>query len=206
MDLLRQNHYNFGQMNQRNVYVIAGPNGAGKTTFAVRFLPRYARCPHFVNPDLIAQGLSPFSPRAAAIRAGRLVLEQIHQFANRGVDFAFETTLSGKLYVNLLKSLKKKGYKISIFFLWIPNADLGASRIKARVAQGGHDVPVRDVLRRFKRSISNFFKLYQSLADSWLLFDNARAVPVLIAERKNSKLKVIDERSYNRIVGGIGGI
>jgi len=193
-------------MNKRNVYVIAGPNGAGKTTFAIKFLPDYVRCPNFVNPDLIAQGLSPFSPRAAAIKAGRLVLEQIHEFANRALDFAFETTLSGKLYVNLFKSLRKKGYKIHIFFLWIPDADLGVSRITSRVAQGGHDVPVRDVLRRFNRSIENFFKLYQSFADSWMLFDNAGPTPILIAERKNSKLRIIDESSYNNIVKGISGI
>jgi predicted ABC-type ATPase len=192
--------------NKRNAYIIAGPNGAGKTTFAVKFLPKYVRCPNFVNPDLIAQGLSPFSPGAAAIKAGRLVLEQIHQFANRGVDFAFETTLSGKSYVNLFKSLKKKGYKIHIFFLWIPDADLGVSRIKGRVAQGGHDVPVRDVLRRFNRSIWNFFKLYQSFADSWMLFDNAGPIPILIAERKNSRISTIDEGSYNSIVKDIGGI
>jgi predicted ABC-type ATPase len=91
-------------MKNRNVYVIAGPNGSGKTTFAVKFMPEYARCPNFVNADLIAQGLSPFSPGEAAIKAGKLVLEQIHKFANRGVDFAFETTLAGKLYVNLFKS------------------------------------------------------------------------------------------------------
>lgn len=90
---------------------IAGPNGSGKTTFAVTFLPEYVKCPNFVNADLIALGLSPFSPGAAAIKAGKLVLEQIHQLANRGVDFAFETTLSGKLYVNLFKSLMAKGYK-----------------------------------------------------------------------------------------------
>ena len=193
-------------MNSRNVYVIAGPNGSGKTTFAVKFLPEYVRCPNFVNADLIAQGLSPFSPGAAAITAGRLVLEQIHQFADRGVDFAFETTLSGRSYVKLLKSLKGKGYKIHIFFLWIPDADLGISRIKGRVAQGGHDVPIRDVLRRFKRSISNFFKLYQSLADSWMLFENAGIIPILIAERKHGRVKIIDESSYKTIVEGIGGI
>ena len=147
-------------MNNRNVYIIAGPNGSGKTTFAVKFLPEYAKCPNFINADLIAHGLSPFSPGAAAIKAGKLVLEQIHEFAKKRVDFAFETTLSGKLYVNLFKSLKEKGYKIHIFFLWVPDADLVISRIKSRVAQGGHDVPVRDVLRRFNRSISNFFKLY----------------------------------------------
>jgi len=111
-------------MKNRNVYIIAGPNGAGKTTFATRFLPEYANCPNFVNSDLIAQGLSPFFPGAAAIKAGKLVLEEIHGFANKEVDFAFETTLSGKLYINLLKSLKKKRYKIHLFFLWIPDIDL----------------------------------------------------------------------------------
>lgn len=116
------------------------------------------------------------------------------------------STLSGKLYLNLFKSLKKKGYKIHLFFLWIPDAGLAISRIKSRVAQGGHNVPVQDVLRRFNRSISNFFKLYQSLADSWMLFDNAGVIPILIAERKNSKIKIINERSYKNIVKGIGSI
>ena len=193
-------------MNNRNVYVIAGPNGSGKTTFAVKFLPEYVKCPHFINADLIALGLSPFSPGAVVIKAGKLVLEQIHQFADQGHDFAFETTLSGKLYLNLFKSLKKKGYKIHIFFLWIPNADLSVSRIKSRVTDGGHDVPVHDVLRRFDRSISNFFKLYQPLVDSWMLFDNAGAIPVLIAQGKNSKIKVFNEVLYNDITKGIGDI
>lgn len=192
-------------MNNRNVYIIAGPNGSGKTTFAVKFLPKYARCPNFINADLIAHGLSPFSPGAAAIKAGKLVLEQIHEFAKNRVNFAFETTLSGKLYVKLIKSLKKKGYKIHIYFLWVPDADLVVSRIKSRVAQGGHDVPVRDVLRRFDRSISNFFKLYQPLADSWLLFDNAGIFPRLIAERKNGKVKIVDENSYKNIIKGVDG-
>jgi len=193
-------------MNKRNVYIVAGPNGSGKTTFATEFLPEYASCKHFVNADLIAKGLSPFSPGTAAVTAGKLVLEQIHQFANRGVDFAFETTLSGRLYVNLFRSLKKKGYKIHLFFLWIPKADLAISRIKSRVAQGGHDVPIQDVLRRFDRSMTNFFTLYQSLADSWMFFDNAGVIPVLIAEGKNGKVKIINRRLYDTIVQGLTGL
>lgn len=58
-----------------NSYIIAGPNGAGKTTFAREFLPNYAVCRNFINADLIAQGISPFSPEAASFRAGRLVLK-----------------------------------------------------------------------------------------------------------------------------------
>jgi predicted ABC-type ATPase len=155
---------------------------------------------------LIAQGLSPFSPGTAAIKAGKLVLEQINRFANRGVDFAFESTLSGKLYVNLLKSFKLEGYKIHLFFLWIPDADLALSRIKTRVAQGGHNVPAEDVIRRFSRSVSNFFKLYQPFADSWMLFDNAGTNPILIAEKKNGKTRISNEGLYNNIIKGIGGI
>lgn len=203
---MRQKHYNSGYMNNKNVYIIAGPNGAGKTTFAIKFLPEYAKCSNFVNADLIANGLSPFSPGAAAIKAGKLVLEQIHEFVKKRVDFAFETTLSGKLYVNMFKSLKEKGYKIHIFFLWVPDTDLVVSRIKNRVAQGGHDVPVRDVLRRFNRSIANFFKIYQSLADSWMLFDNAGLTPILIAESKNGKVNIVDMSSYNSIIESIGNI
>jgi predicted ABC-type ATPase len=52
------------------LYIIAGPNGGGKTTFAREFLPNYAGCKNFVNADLIAQGMAPFSPETAAMRAG----------------------------------------------------------------------------------------------------------------------------------------
>jgi len=53
-----------------DLYIIAGPNGAGKTTFAHEFLPKYADCKNFINAHLIAAGISPFSPEAAAVRAG----------------------------------------------------------------------------------------------------------------------------------------
>ena len=107
-----------------SLYIVAGPNGAGKTTFAREFLPNYVECLEFVNADLIASGLSPFSPEHAAIRAGRLMLERIHFLADRGTDFGFETTLSGKGYVRLLKDLKNRGYKVYLYFLWIDNVNL----------------------------------------------------------------------------------
>jgi len=185
--------------NAKNVYIIAGPNGSGKTTFAKKFLPDYAECPNFVNADLIAQGLSPFSPRAFAIKAGRIVLEQINGLAESGVDFGFETTLSGKSYVMLLKKLKELGYKITIFFLWIPGSTLAIERIKERVLEGGHDVPAGDIRRRFNRSITNFFELYQCLSDSWIIFNNAGITPDLIAKNQDGKLVIFDRMLFNKI-------
>jgi predicted ABC-type ATPase len=77
-----------------NCYIVAGPNGAGKTTFATEFLPLYANCRNFINPDLLAHAYSPFDPDAGMFRAGRTVLERIAEFAEAKTDFAFETTIS----------------------------------------------------------------------------------------------------------------
>jgi len=152
-----------------------------------------------VNADLIAQGLSPFSPRVFAIKAGRIVLEQISGLAESGVDFGFETTLSDKSHVRLLKKLKEKGYKISIFFLWIPDSQLSIERIKERVLEGGHDIPAQDVRRSFGRSIANFFELYKPLSDSWIIFNNAGITPDLIAKNQDGKLVIFDRMLFNKI-------
>lgn len=104
-------------MKKKKIIIIAGPNGAGKTTFAEEFLPNEADCPNFVNADLIAAGLSPFVPEVAAIKAGRLMLEQIHGHVRKGDSFAFETTLSGKLYAQLTPQWQAKGYAVKLFFL-----------------------------------------------------------------------------------------
>jgi len=183
----------------KNVYIIAGSNGSGKTTFAKLFLPDYVKCPNFVNADLIAQGLAPFGPQAAAIKAGKLVLQQIHEYSKRGADFAFETTLSGKGYANLLSKLKTKGYVLHLFFLWIPSPELAIARIKDRVAEGGHHVPAEDVRRRFARGLCNFFKLYESILDSWMLFDNSKTTPILIAKKRNDNLEIFDKELFSII-------
>lgn len=188
----------------KNLYIIAGPNGSGKTTFAKRFLPDHADCTLFINADLIAQGLSPFSPVVAAMKAGRLVLKEIEEMSTKGVSFAFETTLFGKTYLSLLNKLKNKGYRIHLFFLWIPSSSLALERIKDRVAGGGHDVPAVDVRRRFRRSIENFFKVYEPLLDTWMLYDNSGAEPLLVAEKIGGQLSVKVGDLFRKISKGNG--
>ena len=160
--------------------IIAGPNGAGKTTFAREFLPAYAKVIHFVNADLIAAGLSPLRPEMAAIAAGRLFLSELDRLAGSRRDFAFESTLSGVTYVARLNKWKMGGYRIEIIYLKLPNPGIGLNRIAARVRQGGHDVPRRDVARRFQRSWENFQTIYRPLADSWWVYDNSGDRPQLV--------------------------
>ena len=182
------------------LYIIAGPDGAGKTTFAKEFLPHYAKCSNFVNADLIAIGLAPFSPSVMSIKAGKLLLNEIDSFISHKVDFAFETTLAGKTYVHLIQEAKSKGYFVHIFFLWIPNAQLAKERIKQRVKQGGHDVPDEDVKRRSTRSLKNFFDLYMPLADAWDIFDNSAMSPALVVKFNEKGLQVFDKELYQHWV------
>jgi predicted ABC-type ATPase len=183
-----------------NVYIIAGPNGAGKTTFAKEFLPSYAECKNFVNADLIAQGVSPFSPETAAVRAGKLMLQEIDHLARRGVDFGFETTLSGRAHLNLIRHLKTRRYGVNFFYLWLPSVEVALSRVRERVSGGGHNIAEHVVCRRFDRSIRNFLVLYRTLADSWTLFNNSDKMPSVIAFEKESKLRKIDEELFNRLL------
>jgi predicted ABC-type ATPase len=185
-----------------NLYIIAGPNGSGKTTFVKKFLPLYVNCLNFVNADLIASGLSPFSPEAAAIKAGKLMLEEIRRFWRQRADFAFETTLSGKAYVKLLKEMKESGYRIHLYFLWLRDSQLSLGRVTERVHMGGHDVPKRTILRRFDRGLYNLFHLHKPFLDSWLLFDNSADSPRVIAQEEDGKLAVIDSNLYQEITRG----
>jgi predicted ABC-type ATPase len=162
--------------------VIAGPNGAGKTTFAREFLPKDAGVVHFVNADLIAGGLSPLRPENAAVAAGRLFLNELDRLAKARVDFAFETTLSGLVYLARLRRWKAAGYRIEIVFLRLPSPRLALRRIAARVRQGGHDVPRADVLRRFTRGWDNFQTAYRPLADVWAVYDNSGENPRLLEQ------------------------
>jgi predicted ABC-type ATPase len=179
-----------------NCYIIAGPNGAGKTTFATEFLPRFANCRNFINADLIARGLSPFDPDAGMLRAGRTVLERIAEFTEAGSDFAFETTLSGRSYVPLLRGVKKAGFRLHMFYLWIPSPDLALLRIRDRVESGGHDVPARIVRRRFGRTLGYLFTLYRPLLDTLHFFDNSSAAPRLVFKDESGQTTIGDAALY----------
>lgn len=162
-----------------NIVIIAGPNGAGKTTFAKEYLPNEAGCPDFINADLIAAGLSPFRPEVAALRAGRLMLQEIKSRVKELKSFAFETTLSGRSYAQMIPQWQALGYHIKLIFLNLPDVNIAIARVAARVAQGGHNVPEDVIRRRFSAGLRNFDKIYKEIVNSWILYDNSGSVPML---------------------------
>ncbi|HAK07263.1 MAG TPA: Zeta toxin family protein [Spartobacteria bacterium] len=178
------------------IYIIAGCNGAGKTTFAKEFLPHEVKCLRFYNADEIARGLSPLDPSAGAIKAGRLLLGEVRESIDRHQTFALESTLSGKTYVRIFTCALSSGYDLELHYLWLSSVEQAIARVRRRVRMGGHNVPVKDISRRFKRSLAHLRDDYLPLATRWAIWDN-RGLPA----KRLATSATDDVNSVRRLIG-----
>lgn len=181
--------------------VLAGPNGAGKSTSAARLLREALAVEEFVNADTIAQGLSAYRPEAAAVAAGRVMLERLRFLARERRDFAFETTLAGRGHARWLRELRAAGYRVHLVFLSLPDPELAVARVAERVREGGHHVDEDVVRRRFAAGLANLLTLYVGLVDGWQVYDNADlAGPRLIAVRAaGASAVVVDPEAWENL-------
>jgi predicted ABC-type ATPase len=72
--------------------------------------------------------------------------------------------------------------KVRIYF-WLTTPELAVARVQSRVASGGHNIPEEVIRRRYQRGRLNLNQLYLPLAQKWIVYDNSRGEPNLVAER-----------------------
>lgn len=135
-----------------DLYIISGCNGSGKTTASYTILPEILNCMEFVNADNIAHGLFPLNPESVALESGRIMLRRIRELMIAQVDFAFETTLSTRSYVSLIKQAQQAGYKVSLLYFWLGSPELAIARVAKRVSKGGHHIPENVIRRRYYKN------------------------------------------------------
>lgn len=186
-------------MKTKNVYIIAGPNGSGKTTFAKELI-KELQLP-FVNADEIALEMSPENLIKARLPAGKVFLARIDKYIQGDRSFVVETTLAGRYWINLLRRLRKKKYRITLTFIFVESIQEAIRRIDIRVQKGGHSVPVEDIKRRFKRSLENFWNIYRREADHWEVFLNSKDEFLQIATGSGQDTEIIDEKNFNLLRG-----
>ncbi|MCI0680696.1 MAG: zeta toxin family protein [Gemmataceae bacterium] len=191
-------------MDAPNVIILAGPNGAGKSTISNSLIRRQFGCAHYVNADTIARGLSAFSVEAMAVKAGRIMLQHLHDLADAKESFAFETTLASKTFAPWIAELKTHGYRFHLIYLWLQSPEVAMKRVSFRVAEGGHDIPIDVIRRRYQRGVENFFRLYRPLADAWKLFDHSDPNQSRLIAEMNDTIEVVhDQALWESIAAGV---
>jgi predicted ABC-type ATPase len=139
-------------------------------------LPQEAHTFRFINADLIAAGLAPFNPESVSFKAARLMLNELDEYTTAGESFAFETTLSGAHYLQRIQEWKDLGYSVKLWFIALSSPELAISRVKERVAQGGHNIPEEVIRRRYTTGLENLPK-YQKVVKSWVLLNGDKTPP-----------------------------
>ncbi|MCF6360189.1 MAG: zeta toxin family protein [Cyclobacteriaceae bacterium] len=183
----------------KKLYIIAGPNGVGKTTLSYTILPEIFDCYEFVNADEIAKGISPLNPEKAGIRSGRLMLQRINELLGLGESFAIETTLSTKSYSNLVRKAQQQQYEVVLLFLTLDSVELAIQRVRTRVKEGGHNIPINVIERRYKNGLRNLFKIYIPIVNKWLIVNNSSEKFEFIAEGIEDEIIVKNEKYWSEL-------
>lgn len=124
-----------------------------------------------IDPDAIARGMPPDVPDGRDIAAAREALKRRSAAVAASRPFPVETTLAGRDVHRLMQTARGAGYGILLHYVCLESPHQAVDRVRNRVARGGHDVPERDIHRRFALSLANL-PLAVALSDESYLYDN----------------------------------
>jgi predicted ABC-type ATPase len=181
---------------KKKLYLIAGANGSGKTTLAHELL-REEKGLVFLNADETAAKIGDH----AGVASGKIILAEIDRMLSAGKSFAMESTISGNYHLRVLREAKNLGYEIILLYVFLDSIDLNIERIKNRVRLGGHNVPDADVVRRFNRSVKNFWDIID-IVDFWELYYNGGDDYEKIA-KGDGAIYIINDCLYKKFQGGL---
>ena len=189
-------------MTEKKAIIVAGPNGVGKTTFAKEYLKEHDI--PYISADAIAEEISEGDIQKVALKAGKRFFSELNDAIESGRSFIVETTLSGLSFRRLIQQMKRASYTITIIYIYLETPDICIARVQERTRKGGHHVPETDIIRRFHRSIANFWKMYKIEADRWYLICNSTQQFVDVAMGEKEEYSVVEERLYGSFLKTVG--
>lgn len=106
-----------------------------------------------------------------------------------GVSFSFETVMSSRDKIDLLKHAQREGYRTYLYYVATADPEINLLRIKERVEKGGHDVPRDKVISRYHRSLALVFDAIMCSNRAYI-FDNSAELIWLAEATEASTLEV----------------
>lgn len=154
--------------------VIAGPNGSGKTSITQKFLHHeWASGTIYINPDQVANDMfGDWNSQEAVLQSANYCEQWREDCLRDKVSFVFETVFSAEDKIDFLIRAKEAGFFIRVFFISTSHPSINAARIAKRVMEGGHDVPIRKIISRYRKSIENC-EIISRLVDRLYVYDNS---------------------------------
>ena len=162
---------------QPEIIVFAGPNGSGKSTFTELLKPPV----DYINADEIKKNL-----KCDDLTAAKLAEKQREDHLQNKEDFCFETVLSTPRNLNLLRRAKKLRYFIRCYYVLTVDPYINVYRVKSRVAEGGHDVPVEKIIERYDKALAQVCDVVE-IADICHIYDNSTEQPFRIFKKRKSE-------------------
>jgi predicted ABC-type ATPase len=163
--------------------LICGPNGSGKSTVS-KESGLQKRMP-VLDPDQIAK-----NEKLSPLEAGKTTANRARKFLAEGRTFAKESTLSSKFDFTLMNVAQKKGYTVELVYVGVEQALDSIERVQSRAELGGHNVPKKDVERRYKRSMESLEKALATV-DKATIYDNSKRKSKLVATIKHGQVKAL---------------
>lgn len=180
-------------MPQPSCIFLAGPNGSGKSSIYRKLQP----AGDFINADDIAKELQDRTNSngwpGLRTEAGRIAIQRIDALIEGRRDFVFETTLSGRHSLRVMRDAKAAGFHIGLVFVILDQPSRNIARVEHRVHDGGHHVPANEIVRRYERSLANLCDALR-IADESVIIDNSPRVPLFLFEKGES----LQIRDYDR--------
>ena len=192
-------------MNKKTLYIIAGANGSGKSTLAETILEKNNL--KFLNADDIAREISPDAIDKVPITAGKIYFNRLNEYFNKNISFAVESTLSGNNIFRIISRAKQQNYKIILIYTFLKNCSICIERVKNRVKNGGHNVPEKDIIRRYYKSLIKFWNEYKNNVDEWTLFYNGfEYAPIIVSYGIKNDYVIMNtelQEQFNKILNNI---
>jgi len=101
----------------------------------------------------------------------------------------FETVMSHESKVDILKLSKDLEYKNYLYYISTDDVDLNISRVKERVKEGGHDVPLDKITSRYYNSLKLLHKAIKYTYRTYI-FDNSSDKAVLILDILDNEITI----------------
>jgi len=167
--------------------IIGGVNGAGKSSLTGVLKSQLRDLGTVIDVDQITAALG-----QGAVEGGKAAITRIDYCLQKGMSVTQETTLSGLRVERTAREARERGYAVRLFYVGLDTVQESLKRIRNRVEKGGHDIPTRDVERRFAGRHEALARVLP-YCDEAVFFDNDNGF-IKVAEYRNGEIVPLVEK------------